>query len=193
MRVCVRVLNLEDSPVVPFASHATDESRRFAIELIQRSRAAAEAFTRDVYGDAPRPLSGPALISLLETNMWREYMLGVQGPAKLMTLIGDDRVDLKHLLATQIVDEMRHSQVFAARARELGGRGELLAHEPTPEDWVLIRATLDFDHPAELVTSLNCTGEVILQQTFIRLTERGAGRAAVVDDDTATLMERELI
>lgn len=178
---------------MPVVSNATDQSKQFSIELIQRSRAWAEDFTVRIYGDAPRPLQGEALISLLRTNMWREYMLGVQGPAKLMTLIPDDHIDLKHLLATQIVDEMRHSSVFSARTKALGGDGELVNYEPTPEDWQLIKATLDFDDPAELVASLNCTGEVILQQTFMRITERRVGQPAVVDDETADIIERELI
>jgi hypothetical protein len=173
---------------------ATEESKRFAIETIQRAREYAEDFTIRVYGDAPRPLQGDALISLLRTNMWREYMLGVQGPAKLMTLIGNiDHLAVRYLLGTQIVDEMRHSNTFAARVRALGGDGELTHYEPTPEDLKLVEATLDFDNPAELVTSLNCTGEVILQQTFMRIVERKVGRPGIVDDETAELMERELI
>lgn len=171
----------------------TEESKRFAIETIQRAREYAEDFTLRIYGDAPRPLQGDALISLLRTNMWREYMLGVQGPAKLMTLIGNtDHIDVRYLLGTQIVDEMRHSDTFSGRVKALGGDGELTGYEPTPEDVKLVEATLDFDNPAELVTSLNCTGEVILQQTFIRITERKLG-SAVVDDETADLIEREII
>ena len=172
---------------------ATTESKKFAIDTIQRAREYAEDFTIRVYGDAPRPLEGDALISLLRTNMWREYMLGVQGPAKLMTLMPDELLSLKRLLATQIVDEMRHSSVFAARTESLGGDGELTNYEPTAEDWKLVKATLDFDHPADLVTSLNCTGEVILQQTFMRIVERKVGQPGIVDDDTAELMEQELI
>jgi hypothetical protein len=172
---------------------ATEESKRFAIETIQRAREYAEDFTLRVYGDAPRPLQGEALISLLRTNMWREYMLGVQGPAKLMTLIGNiEHIDVRYLLGTQMVDEMRHSDTFSARVKALGGDGELSHYEPTPEDIKLVEATLGFDDPAELVTSLNCTGEVILQQTFMRITERKLG-SAIVDDETADLMEREIL
>ena len=172
---------------------ATEESKRFAIETIQRARAYAEDFTMRVYGDAPRPLQGEALITLLRANMWREYMLGVQGPAKLVTLIGNtDHIAVRYLLGTQMVDEMRHSDTFKARIQALGGDGELANYEPTPEDIRLVEATLDFDDPAELVTSLNCTGEVILQQTFIRITERKLG-SAIVDDDTADILEKEVI
>lgn len=172
---------------------ATDESKQFAIDTIKRAREYAQDFTIRVYGDAPRPLEGDALISLLRTNMWREYMLGVQGPAKLMTLMPDEHLPIKRLLASQIVDEMRHSSVFSGRVDALGGDGELTNYEPTPEDWKLVKATLGFDHPAELVTSLNCTGEVILQQTFMRIVERKVGQPGIVDDETAELMEREVI
>jgi hypothetical protein len=178
---------------VKLASNATEESKRFAIETIQRARQYAEDFTVRVYGDAPRPLEGDALISLLRTNMWREYVLGVEGPARLIAMIPHDLMHLKHMLGSQVADEMRHSEVFSRRVAELGGDSERFSYEPTAEDWQLVHATLDFDNPAELVTSLNCTGEVILQQTFMRLVERKVGQSGIVDDDTAELMERELI
>jgi len=169
------------------------DARDFAVEIIQRSYHFAQEFTQTIYGDAPRPLKGKALISLLRTNMWREYMLGVQGPAKLMTLMPEDAVDLTRLLATQIVDEMRHSAIFSQRVQELGGDGEFLHYQPTEEDWQLYSATVNFDDPAELVTSLNCSGEVVLQQTFMRITERTKGQPGVVDDVTAEIIEREML
>lgn len=171
----------------------TQDATRFAIEVIQRSHDYAEAFATRNYGDAPRPLQGEALVGLLRTNMWREYMLGVQGPAKLMTLISEDHVDLKHLLGSQIVDEMRHSATFSERVKALGGDGDLTSYEPTPEDWKLYYATTGFDDPAEFVTSLNCCGEVILQHTFKKITERRNGSAAVFDDVTADLVRREMV
>lgn len=178
---------------MPAKSAATKESKKFAIETIQRAREYAEGFTVRIYGDAPRPLQGDALISLLKTNSWREYVLGVEGPARLISLIPHEFIPLKHLLGSQIADEMRHSSVFSTRVDELGGDGDLASYEPTEEDWRLVQATLDFDDPAELVTSLNCTGEVILQQTFMRLVERKIGAPAIVDDETAELIEREMI
>jgi hypothetical protein len=178
---------------MPVHSQATDESKRFAIETIQRSRRYAEDFTVRIYGSAPRPLKGEALISLLRTNMWREYILGVEGPARLISLIPHEFIHVKHLLGTQIVDEMRHSRVFSERVAAMGGDGELANYEPTAEDWGLAKATLDFDDPAELVTSLNCSGEVIVQQTFMRLVERKLGHPGIVDDETAEVIEREVI
>ena len=178
---------------MPATSQATEESKQFAIETIQRAREYAEDFTVRIYGDAPRPLEGDALVSLLKTNSWREYVLGVEGPARLISLIPHEFIPLKHLLGSQIVDEMRHSRVFSTRVAELGGDGDLASYEPTQEDWGLVKATLDFDNPAEHVTSLNCSGEVILQQTFIRLVERKLGSPGIVDDETAELMEKELI
>jgi len=174
-------------------SNATEESKRFAIETIQRAREYAEGFTVRVYGDAPRPLKGNALIELLRANMWREYVLGVEGPARLIALIPHELIPLKHMLGSQVADEMRHSSVFSGRVAALGGDGELGNYPPTEEDWQLVRATLDFDDPAELVTSLNCTGEVILQQTFMRLVERRIGQPGIVDDETAEMIERECL
>jgi hypothetical protein len=171
----------------------SQDGTRFAIEVIQRSHDYAEAFATRNYGDAPRPLQGEALVGLLRTNMWREYMLGVQGPAKLMTLISEDHIELKHLLGGQIVDEMRHSATFSQRIKELGGNGDLTSYDPTPEDWKLYYATTDFDDAAELVTSLNCCGEVILQHTFKKITERRKGSAAVFDDVTADLVRNEMV
>jgi len=170
---------------------AKAQAKQFAKDLIKRSRDFADEFTEEIYGDAPRPMQGEALISLLRTNMWREYMLGCQAPAKLMTLISDEHVDLKYLLAGQVADEMRHSQTFKARVEQLGGDGKLLHYEPTEEDWQLYYSTVDFDDPAELVASLNCTGEVVLQQTLKRLAERREGQPAVLDDETADIIERD--
>jgi rubrerythrin len=170
----------------------SQDASSFAKEVIQRSHAYAESFASRNYGDAPRPLKGEALIGLLRTNMWREYMLGVQAPAKLMTLMGEDCIELKHLLGGQIVDEMRHSATFSKRVTELGGNGDVTSYEPTPEDWKLYYATTDFDDPAELVTSLNCCGEVILQHTFKKITERRKG-AAVFDDLTADIVRQEMV
>jgi hypothetical protein len=174
-------------------TQATEESRRFAIETVQRAHQHAEEFTTRVYGDAPRPLEGEALVSLLRANMWREYVLGVEGPARLISLIPHDFIHLKHNLGSQIADEMRHSAVFSRRVSELGGDGELTSYTPTDEDWGLVKATIEFDDPAELVTSLNCTGEVILQQTFMRLAERKVGSSGIVDDETAEMLEEEII
>ena len=64
-------------------TNATDASKRFAIDTVRRSFEFAQEFTVRVYGDAPRPLQGDALLALLRANMWREYMLGVQGPDRL--------------------------------------------------------------------------------------------------------------
>jgi hypothetical protein len=183
----------ERSKAMPIHSQATQESKKFAIDTIQRSRRYAADFTVRIYGEAPRPLKGDALISLLRTNMWREYILGVEGPARLISLIPHEFLHLKHLLGTQIEDEMRHSRVFSGRVSELGGDGELANYAPTEEDWGLVKATLDFDNPAELVTSLNCSGEVIVQQTFMRLVERKLGKPGIVDDETAEVIEHEVL
>lgn len=175
------------------AEQPDSESKRFAIETIQRSRAFADEFTHRIYDDAPRPLQGEALLSLLRANVWREYMLGCQGPAKLMILLPDEHVDLKYLLTHQVADELRHSNVFAARVTALGGEGRITHYTPNEEDWQLFYATVHFDDPAELVTSLNCTGEVVLQQSLIRIAERKGGRPAIVDDETADVIEAEMI
>lgn len=175
------------------AEQPDSEAKTFAIEMIKRSRAFAEDFTKRIYDDAPRPLQGEALIGLLRANVWREYMLGCQGPAKLMTLLPDEHVDLKFLLTHQVTDELRHSNVFASRVQALGGEGRITHYEASEEDWQLFHATVGFDDPAELVTSLNCTGEVVLQQSLIRIAERKDGRPALVDDETADLIEREMI
>jgi rubrerythrin len=169
------------------------DGKTFAVEVIRRSFTFAQQFTQAIYGDVPRPLKGEALISLLRTNMWREYMLGVQGPARLMTSLPAEAVDLKRLLASQIIDEMRHSQIFPARVQELGGDGEFFHYQPAEEDWKLYYATVKFEDPAELVTSLNRSGEVVLQQTFMRITKRSRGKPGIVDDETAEIIEREML
>lgn len=117
-------------------------------------------------------------------------MLGVHVPAKAMTLLPDDAQDLKLLLARQIQDEWKHSGIFAERVRAFGGDDDLTRFVPSKTDWKLYHDTYDWQHPIELVTSLNCTGEVMITEMFKIIVDPSR---AVVDERTAAVIRDEIL
>jgi len=101
------------------------DGRAFAIDLVQRSHEWAGQYVAREYGRIRSRLRAGGLIEYCRSLMWREYMLGVHVPAKTLTLLTDDAQDLKLLLTRQLLEEWKHSRVFAERVRELGGDDEL--------------------------------------------------------------------
>jgi len=146
----------------PMAVH----SKAFAIELVQRSHEWAEDYVAQEYGRIRSRLRDQGLIEYCRSLMWREYMLGVHVPAKALALLPDDAQDLKLLLTRQMLEERKHSRVFSERVRALGGDDELTHYTPSPGDWEVYHGTYDWNHPVELVTSLHCTGEVMITEMF---------------------------
>lgn len=162
----------------------------FAIDLVRRSHEWAAAYAAREYGRFRTRLRTQGLLEYLRTLMWREYMLGVHVPAKAMTLLPDDAQDLKLLLARQIQDEWKHSRIFAERVRALGGDDDLTHFVPSDSDWTLYHETYDWPHPVELVTSLNCTGEVMITEMFKILVDP---KRLLVDDRTAQVIREEIL
>lgn len=147
------------------------DSSQFAKQLVRRSYELAQDLVDTIYAKIPEPLTGTALVEFLQTHMWREYMIGCHCPAKEMTMLPDSDLDLKMLLASHMVDEYKHYNVFARRARAHGGHGRVLQHQATPEDWALYHATIDYDDIVEIAASVHCSGEVVVQTAFIQMCE----------------------
>ena len=166
------------------------DSHAFAIDLVRRSHEWAAAYAAREYGRFRARLEARGLLEYLRTLMWREYMLGVHVPAKAMTLLPDDAQDLKLLLARQIQDEWKHSRIFAERVRALGGDDDLARFAPSDTDWKLYHDTYDWGHPVELVTSLNCTGEVMITEMFKIVVDP---KRLLVDDRTAQVIRDEIL
>ena len=70
------------------------------------------------------------LINYMRRRAWSEWYFGTVSPARQITLLSEDQIDLKLRIARQIRDEMRHFDVFAAQLRRYGS-------EPRINEFVL--------------------------------------------------------
>ncbi|HTD45812.1 MAG TPA: hypothetical protein VK881_00945 [bacterium] len=166
------------------------DGRTFAIDLVRRSHEWAERYVAQEYGRIRARLQARGLIEYCRSLMWREYMIGVHVPAKTLALLPDDAQDLKLLLTRQLLEEWKHSQVFAERVRALGGDGDLARYTPTPGDWELYYGTYNWSHPVELVVSLQCTGEVMITEMFKTLVDP---KRLLVDERTAAVIREQIL
>jgi len=166
------------------------DSKAFAIDLVRRSHEWAEQYVAQEYGRIRSQLRAQGLIEYCRTLMWREYMLGVHVPAKALVLLPDDAQDSKLLLTRQIMDEWKHSRVFSERVRALGGDDDLARYPPSPGDWEVYHGTYDWNHPVELVTSLNCTGEVMITEMFKIMVDP---KRLLVDGRTADVIREQIL
>lgn len=166
------------------------DSREFARDLVRRSHEWAREYVTQEYGRIRARLRSEGLIEWCRSFMWREYMVGVHVTAKTLALLPDEDQDLKLLLTTQILEEWKHSQIFAERARALGGDGELRRYAPTPGDWELYHWTYRWNHPVELVTALQCTGEVMITTVFRLLADP---RRVLLDEGTVEAIRSQIL
>lgn len=166
------------------------DSKQFTIELVHRSHQWAKEYVAREYGRIRNRMEKEGLIEWCRSFMWREYMVGCHVPAKVLSLLPDDAQDLKFLLTTQILDEWKHYRVFSERVKALGGDGELAHYEPSVGDWELYYGTYRWEHPVELATALNCTGEVMLTVLFKTLIDP---KHLLVDEETARIIRDQIL
>lgn len=102
------------------------------------------------------------LIQYMRRRAWSEWYFGTVSPARQITLLPNDQVDLKLRIARQIRDEMRHYDVFAAQLRRYGS-------EPRPAEFqlpdILIemqRVQMEMETAAEIAATNQFAGEVVL-------------------------------
>ena len=137
------------------------DSREFAIRVISNSDKYAERLREKVL-DPVTFLDQENLVMIYKRRMWYEYHLGVLPPAKQITQLSYEDMDLRWLLTEQLAEEYHHSRVFSDLLKEMGEDGDITHFEPRPEYLDVVHNTLDFDTPWEIAASLQVTGEVML-------------------------------
>ena len=166
------------------------DSRTFALDLVRRSLDWAKQYVAQEYGRIRSQLQGEGLIEWCRSFIWREYMVGCHVTAKTIALLPNDAQDLKLLMTQQFLEEWKHSQIFAERVRALGGDAELRNYTPTAGDWELYNWTYNWNHPVELVTALQCTGEVMITEMFKMLVNP---KRLLVDEGTAATIREHIL
>ncbi len=166
------------------------DSRTFTLDLVRRSYEWAEEYVAQEYGRIRSRLQAEGLIEWCRSFVWREYMVGCHVTAKTIALLPDDAQDLKLLMTQQFLEEWKHSQIFADRVRALGGDADLRHYTPTAGDWELYNGTYKWDHAIELVTALQCTGEVMITHMFKVLVDP---KRLLVDERTAAVIREQIL
>ena len=92
------------------------DSSEFAGQVIRKSTQLAQELRDKIYV-FEKQLEGPEFIPVLQSWMWKEYWLGVPPPAKQITLLPDQDVNIKLRLTRQILEEYKHYQIFARRVK----------------------------------------------------------------------------
>ncbi|HEY5039465.1 MAG TPA: hypothetical protein VIJ93_10370 [bacterium] len=116
------------------------------------------------------------LILYMRRRAWSEWWFGTVSPARQITLLSDDHVELKLRLARQIRDEMRHYDVFAAQLRRFGEEPRI-ADFQLPQILVQMqKIQLETETASELAATNQFAGEIVLSSMtdletsiFIRL------------------------
>jgi len=95
---------------------------------------------------------------------WLEYWNGVNPPAKQIVMLekNADDVGIHIRLSQQIIDEVKHQRVWSSWVQRYGGNPRIQDYQVDPDVMAMFRATFDFNDPAEIAASLQCTGEAIL-------------------------------
>lgn len=126
----------------------------------------------------------------LRRRAWAEWYFGVGTPARQITLLPDDWIEMKLRLSRQIVDEMRHYEVFSKEVRRRGGEWRL-AKFPIPEALLRMYQTqMKTATAAELAAANQYSGEIVLSlqtkidNNVLRLQVDEATMSAIEDIET---------
>lgn len=102
------------------------------------------------------------LVLYMRRRAWSEWWFGTVSPARQITLLSDEYVELKLRLAKQIRDEMRHYDVFAAQLRRFGVEPRISEFQ-LPEILVQMqRIQLETETASELAATNQFAGEIVL-------------------------------
>jgi hypothetical protein len=144
------------------------ESHDFVEMLHRRSLAVGN----DVYDpaayelvDIEPHLYAERVVFYLRRRAWAEWYFGTVTPARQIVLLPDDWVGLKLRLARQIVDEVRHHDVFCQLIRRRGGKPDLSKFPAPPALLQMREAQLATEFAAELAVANQYSGEVVLEVT----------------------------
>lgn len=102
------------------------------------------------------------LILYMRRRAWSEWWFGTVSPARQITLLSDDHVELKLRLARQIRDEMRHYDVFAAQLKRFNSEPRISEFQ-LPEILVQMqKIQLETETASELAATNQFAGEIVL-------------------------------
>jgi len=122
----------------------------------------------------------------LRRRSWAEWYFGVGTPARQLTLLGQDEVELKLRLSRQIVDEVRHHDVFANVVRARGGEWRLASFTPPRALLQMHSEQLITQSAAELAAANQYSGEIVLS---VQSRAEGNILRLLVDEPTMKAIE----
>lgn len=137
----------------------------FAELLYQRALAVAE----ELYDPAAYQLVPlepgeyrARLAFYLRRRSWAEWYFGTVTPARQITMLPEDEVEMRLRLARQIKDEVRHHDVFARQVKRLNAEWRVTRF-PAPPSLMRMHATQSAaPSAAELAAANQYSGEVVL-------------------------------
>jgi len=102
------------------------------------------------------------LVNYLRRRAWSEWYFGTVSPARQITLLPADQIELRLRLARQIRDETRHFDVFAAQLRRFGSEPRLSEFQ-LPEILVQMqKIQLEMETASEIAATNQFAGEIVL-------------------------------
>lgn len=182
-------LRLQTYSIWPDSQLADQSPREFAELLYRRAYAVGDDLYHDeAYEVLPIEQNQhvESLIFYLRRRAWAEWYFGVSTPARQITLLPDDAVELKFKLSRQIVDEMRHYEVFSREVRRLGGTPDIGNFAAPAALLQMYKEQLLTSSPAELAAANQYSGEIVLllqgrkERNILRL---------LVDEQTISAIE----
>ena len=117
------------------------DSYQFAKSMIQQAEEFGAYMDEHILSEWNPEMDQAQNRSLMETQAWREFYLGVPTVAREIDQLPDEDADIKVLLARQLAEELLHWKVCAERAEELGGNGDLQAYKPSSVDQAMYKIT----------------------------------------------------
>ncbi|HVM33701.1 MAG TPA: ferritin-like domain-containing protein [bacterium] len=103
-----------------------------------------------------------SLVQYMRRRAWSEWYFGTVSPARQITLLPNDQIDLKLRIARQIRDEMRHFDVFVAQLRRYGAEPRLEDFQ-LPEILVQMqKVQMEMETASEIAATNQFAGEVVL-------------------------------
>ncbi len=111
------------------------------------------------------PERGAALAFYLRRRAWAEWHFGVETPARQITLLPPEAVDLKVKLAWQIHDELRHHRIFSEEARRRGGHWSLSDFPAPPHLLRMHSEQAKRTTAPEIAAANQFSGEIVLLVT----------------------------
>ncbi len=155
-------------------------------EFMQKLYHRAKNIGDDLYDDRtyefvelPPEAYREALVLYMRRRAWSEWWFGTVSPARQITLLSDDHVDLKLRLARQIHDETRHYDVFAAQLKRFNAEPRISEFELPPILVQMQKIQMEAPSASELAATNQFAGEIVLSSMtdlptsiFIRLFDK---------------------